>query len=118
MSSGGYSLTFTQHGEPLLHRFRALDTEMGEEASGKLVLRDLKLTQTFLSEQLPGRELSRVLLLSELGRQRFWLDSLERGLEQYPVALGREQLPLRGQLPDVSPALLAPMLGAACWEVA
>jgi hypothetical protein len=34
------------------------------------------------------------------------------------VALGREQLPLRGRLPEVSQALLAPMVGAARAEVA
>jgi hypothetical protein len=117
VSPGGYSLTFTQRGEPLLHRFRALENEMGDEASARLILRDLKLTQTFLSEQLAGRELSRILLLSGPQRRRFWLESLEQGLEHFPVALGREQLPLRGRLPEVSPALLAPMVGAACWEV-
>ena len=51
----GYGLTFTQHGEPLLHRFRGLDPAMGEEAAGHLVLRDLKLTQTFLGEHCRAR---------------------------------------------------------------
>jgi hypothetical protein len=114
----GYGLTFAQRGEPLLHRFRALDEAMGPEAAGRLVLRDLKLTQTFLSAQLPGRQIDRVLLIADPQNQRFWLDSLEEGLGQFPVALGREQLPLRGQLPEASPALLSPMVGAACWEVA
>jgi hypothetical protein len=114
----GYGLTFAQRGEPLLHRFRALDVAMGSEAAAHLVLRDLKLTQTFLGMQLPGRKVDRVLLISDSKNQRFWLDSLEEGLGQFPVALGREQLPLRGRLPEVSPAVLAPMVGAACWEVA
>ncbi|MCZ6506669.1 MAG: hypothetical protein O7A04_01285 [Acidobacteria bacterium] len=118
VSAGGYSLTFTERGQPLLHRFRALDSGLAGDAAARLVLRDLKLTRTFLQEQLPGRELARVLLISEARQQRFWLDSLEQGLGQVPVALGREQLPLRGRLPDVSPALLAPMLGAAGWEIA
>jgi len=118
VGSTGYSLTFMQHGEPLLHRFRALDTAMGGEAAAQLVLRDLKLTRSFLEEQLPGLELARILLVSQTGQQRFWLDSLEQGLGQVPVALGREQLPLRGELPEVAPTVLAPMLGAACREVA
>jgi len=118
VSGDGYGLTFTQGGEPLLHRFRGLDPAMGAKAAGQLVLRDLKLTQTFLSEQLPGREVGRVLLIGESSDQGFWLESLREGLGQFPVALGREQLPLRGQVPDVSPSVLAPMLGAVCWEIA
>ena len=118
VSGDGYGLTFARRGEPLLHRFRGLDPAMGGEAAGRLVLRDLKLTQTFLAEQLPGRELDRVVLIGESGQQRFWLDSLREGLGHFPVALGREQLPLRGQVPDVSPAVLAPMVGAACGVVA
>jgi len=118
VSSGGYGLTFAQGGEPLLHRFRALDPAMGVEAAERLVLRDLKLTQTFLNEQLPGREIARVLLIGDTADQGFWLESLRQGLGQLPVAVGREQLPLRGRLPEMPPAVLAPMLGAACWEVA
>lgn len=118
VSSDGYSLTFTQRGEPLLHRYRGLDPAMGGEAAGRLVLRDLKLTQTFLGEQMAGRALSRVLLCCETGQQKFWLDSLRDGLGQAPVALGREQLPLRGRVPELASSMLAPMVGAACWEIA
>jgi hypothetical protein len=117
-TQAGYSLTFTRNAEPLLHRFRAMDTRMGDEAAARLVLRDLKLTRTFLSDQLPDTDLDRVLLISAAQQRTFWLDSLEQGLGRPPVALGREQLPLQGQLPDVSPSVLAPMLGAACTEVA
>jgi hypothetical protein len=114
----GYGLTFTQRGEPLLHRFRALDTAMGSEAAAHLVLGDLRLTQTFLGTRLPGRKIDRVLLIADPASQRSWLDSLEEGLGQFPVAVGREQLPLRGRLPEVSPTVLSPMVGAACWEIA
>jgi len=116
VSAGGYSLTFTQAGEPLLHRFRGLDSGIGGDAAARLVQRDLKLTQTFVNQQLPGREIGRVVLASQAAQQSFWLESLEQGLGHVPVALGREQLPLRGAVPDVSPALLAPMVGAACAE--
>jgi hypothetical protein len=118
VSSAGYSLTFVRAGEPLLHRFRALDPGIGGEAAAQLVLRDLKLTRTFLGEQLPGWALGRILLVCQPQQQRFWLDSLEQGLGHAAVALGREQLPLRGTLPEASQALLAPMVGAALGEVA
>ncbi len=114
----GYSLTFTRNAEPLLHRFRAMEMPMGDAAAASLVLRDLKLTRTFLSDQLKDCELDRVLLITGPPQQAFWLDSLEQGLGRPPVALGREQLPLQGRLPDVSLAVLAPMLGAARREVA
>ncbi len=117
-NSGGYSLTFTRAGEPLLHRFRAMDGKMGEEAAARLVLRDLRLTRTFLGDQLPDSELERVLLVSGPQQRSFWLESLERGLERPTVAVGREQLPLQGQVPDISPSVLAPMLGAARGEFA
>lgn len=118
VSSAGYSLTFVQGGEALLYRFRALDSDIGGDAAARLVLRDLKLTRTFLAEQLPGRALARIVLVCQPQQQRFWLDSLEHGLGVAAVALGREQLPLRGRLPEVSQALLAPMVGAARAEVA
>jgi len=118
VAADGYSLTFTRRGEPLLHRFRALDTETGGDTVARLVLRDLKLTGTFLGDQLPDSELGRVLLVCQPARARFWLDSLERGLGHRAVALGREQLPLQGRLPDASAAVLAPMLGAVRREVA
>lgn len=118
VSPAGYSLTFLRHGEALLHRFRALDPDVGGDAAARLVLRDLKLTQTFLAEQLPDRALGRILLVCQPQQQRFWLDSLEEGLGHAAVALGREQLPLRGRVPDAPQALLAPMVGAALAEVA
>ncbi len=118
VSAGGYSLTFTQRGEPLLHRFRALDTSLRGEDAAQLVVRDLKLTRSFVEEQLPERELARVLLASPERQRRFWLDSLEDALGRAPVALEREQLPLRGTLPEVSPVELAPMVGAAWRDVA
>ncbi len=118
VSEHGYSLTFTRRGEPMLHRFRALTRGLSGDDAAELVRRDLRLTRAFVEEQLPGSEPGRVLLASTEANRRFWLDSLEAGLRATPVALEREQLPLRGNLPDAAMAQLAPMVGAAWQEFA
>ncbi len=117
-AANGYGLTFLQRGEPVLHRFRALDSGVDDQAAADLVRRDLRLTASFIADQLPGRDLQRVLLVSADHQRDFWLAQLERALGVTPVAIGREQLPLRGRLPEVAPVELASMVGAALREVA
>lgn len=111
----GYSLTFLRRGEPLLHRYRAL---ADAAAADRLVLRDLKMTQTFLEEKAPGIEPSTVLLLAPEDSVMTWVQRLVEGLGRPVHALGREQLPLRGQLRHGDLEVVAPLLGAVCEEVA
>ncbi|MEZ5333300.1 MAG: hypothetical protein R2991_14945 [Thermoanaerobaculia bacterium] len=115
VSPEGYSLTFLRAGEPLLHRYRAL---AGAGAADRLVLRDLRMTQTFLEERAPGAEPSRVLLLAPEESVMSWVQRLVEGLGRPVHALGREQLPLRGQLRHGDLSVVAPLLGAVCQEVA
>lgn len=111
----GYSLTFLRGGEPFLHRFRALADGGGAD---RLVVRDLKLTQAFLDERAPGSSPSRVLLLAPEDSVMTWVQRLVAGLGLPVHALGREQLPLSGQLRHADLSVVAPLLGAVCQEVA
>lgn len=114
-SEEGYALTFLQAGDPLLHRYRALARSSGGE---RLVVRDLKLTRTFLDERLPGSELARLLLLCPEDAVPAWTESLAFAFERPVVPLRREQLPLRGTLPEAALDRVAPLLGAAIQEAA
>ncbi|MGH9464329.1 MAG: hypothetical protein ACRD0X_01700 [Thermoanaerobaculia bacterium] len=111
----GYALSFLEAGSPVLHRYRTLAVASGRE---RLVARDLKLTRTFLDERLPGRELARILLLSPESALPAWTESLALAFERPVVALRREQLPLRGALPEAALERVAPLLGAAIQEAA
>jgi hypothetical protein len=114
----GYSLTFLRAGEPILHRFRALSDAAGSDGADRLVIRDLKLTQAYLEERAPGIEPARVLLLAPEDSVMTWVQRLVAGLGRPVHALGREQLPLRGQLRHADLSVVAPLLGAVCQEVA
>lgn len=116
----GYSLTFLRAGAPILHRFRALSGAAGADGAGtdRLIVRDLKLTQAFLEERAPGTEPARVLLLAPEDSVMTWVQRLVAGLARPVHALGREQLPLRGQLRHSDLSVVAPLLGAVRQEVA
>lgn len=111
----GYSLTFLRGGEPLLHRFRPLANGI---AADRLIVRDLKLTQAYLDERAPGSSPSRVLLLAPEDTVMSWVQRLVEGLGRPVHALGREQLPLAGQLRHADLSVVAPLLGAVRQEVA
>ncbi len=111
----GYALTFLQAGTPVVYRYRALAASSGRE---RLVVRDLKLTRTFLAERLPGSELARFLLLAPESAAPAWTESLALAFDRPVVPLRREQLPLRGELPELGVDRVAPLLGAAIQEAA
>jgi hypothetical protein len=115
VGSEGYSLTFLRDGEPLLHRFRALGD--GGAGADRLVIRDLKLTQSFLDERAPVPRDCRMLLLAPEDAVMTWVQRLVVGLGRPVHALGREQLPLSGQLRHADLCVVAPLLGAICQEV-
>jgi hypothetical protein len=111
----GASLTFLRDAVPVLCRWRALP---GVEGRGELILRDLRLTRTFLAERLPGSEVARLLLLVPDHAAAAWTESLTLAFERPVVPLRREQLPLRGVVPEAGLERLAPLLGAALQEAA
>jgi hypothetical protein len=113
VSDEGYSLGFVLRGEPLVHRHRSLRGQVGEEFPEELVLRDLKLTEVFLSERAGDVHLGRVLLISPPPMVSRWMQWLERIFGLPVHALELPQLPLEvGSLP-VPLHELAPMFGAA-----
>ncbi len=115
----GYTLVFTLHGEPVLHRFKNLSDDLPLEVHGAAVRRDLRLTRTFLEDRFPGEEMAPVLLAASEGEAPSWAVWLEEGLERPVELLGPDHvvpLDARGGLPPW-PELL-PLAGVACEEIA
>lgn len=130
VDEASYTLVFARPAErglePVLHRYKAWTGDPSEAARAALVARDLRLTRTFLEENLPGVRVAEALLLAppvvsgDAGDD--WLGWLREGLGCPARALAGEQL---GALPGGLPAGIfgwpmaaAPLLGAACREVA
>jgi len=118
VSPRGYSLTFVLHGEPVLHRFKALPQTAGDEPPPKLVDRDLKLTKMYLQDQFPGGEIGRLLLIGPREFEERWLGWLADGfgLPAHPLRL--ENLPLSTAGAQVPLCDVATLLGAARQVVA
>ncbi len=114
----GYSLTFVLHGEPVLHRFKALPQMAGDDPLEQLVDRDLKLTRMYLQDQFPGAEIGRLLLVGPEEIEARWLEWLGRGFGVQAHALKIENLPLAMAGPQVPLWEMATLLGAARQEVA
>jgi hypothetical protein len=108
--------------EPVLHRYKAWTGDPSEAARASLVARDLRLTRTFLEENLPGVRVAEALLLTAPQTGDDWLGWLREGLGCPARPLAAEQLgALAGGLPAGVfswPLEAAPLLGAACREVA
>lgn len=109
---GGYTLLFTRAGEPLFYRFKGAEGPLRDGA----VPRDLRLTRAFVSEQLPGAALDRIVLAAPADRGGDWLRWLEEGFGRPAEALDALQLPLTAT-DRVAWAEVAPMYGAAREEV-
>ncbi|MCB1037472.1 MAG: hypothetical protein KDD47_26815, partial [Acidobacteria bacterium] len=121
----GYTLLFARGREPVLHRHKASDGALSYEVREQRVLRDLKLTRTFLDERVPGARLERVLLLSAPEVEDPWSRWLEDGLQSPTERLGEVHLtPLSVQLSRQQAEAaqswldIAPLVGASCLETA
>lgn len=124
VGEGGYTLAFSRHGEPVLHRFKGSVSEVAASSRAAFVERDLRLTRKFLGEQFPGDEVERVILASPPEREPEWVSWLEEGLQRPVEPLSRRHLPLaESSLSGTAEASLppwrelAPMIGAASREV-
>jgi hypothetical protein len=115
--SEGYSLQLLHEGNPWIYRYKGL-AELPPEEQGGLLVRELLLTRNFLHSKLPDAALGRALLLVPEENVAAWKAWIERGLGLEAEVLGWSHLPARhGELP-ASWIELAPLLGAACREVA
>lgn len=138
----GYSLVFSRHGQPVLHRHKGFAGSLPAGARGDLVRRDLRLTLTFLDESFPGAAISRVVLATPRDSTRAaasmaaeaapgdiggtgdagdaaWLDWLSESLGCPAQRLHRDDLPVAEAAGrDIDWQRLAPLVGAVSREVA
>jgi len=106
-----YTLIVTQDARPTLHRFKVLAAD--DAARGRLVPRDLRLTRSYVRQEVKGRRLGELILIapqSESGRWKAWLEDAF----EHPVrSLSEEQPELPGTVTGVPSWESAPLLGAA-----
>jgi hypothetical protein len=103
----GYALAFTQHGSPVLHRYKT---------DASKALRELKLTAAFLADRFPSARMDAVHLFAPADLEARWTGWLEEGLgvevhlasELAEWTQGEPSDDMRGSLP---------LLGAACTRV-
>ncbi len=117
VDADSYTMVFARGGVPVLYRHKVLTAELESATQGSLVSRDLRLTRSFIEEQLPGSRLSRVLLVAPPEEIGPWQEWLARGLETTIEPLGRGHLNLV-EGPQLDLRLLTPLLGASLAEVA
>lgn len=114
----GYTLLFGRRGEPFLHRHKPAPENLTGPAREATVRRDLKLTRSFLDEQLDGVENARILLVAPRDLEAGWLEWIRQsfGANVTPLA-ARDLLPLANTEALVLQDLM-PLLGAVAREVA
>jgi len=113
-----YSLLIVSRGAPVVHRYKSYHTDLPAEAMRRFVLRDLRLTRTFLSEKMGDVEMQRAVLIGPGESEATWVSWLEEVFET-PVQLLTDEWPfLRDVAPGVAAHEMAPLFGAACREVA
>ena len=118
VAQDAYSLLIVSRGEPVVHRFKSYHTDLPIEAMRRFVLRDLRLTRTFLNEKMGEVEVQRAVLISPADSEEIWGAWLEEVFEA-PVQRLRQEWPfLRDAVPGVAAYEMAPLFGAACREVA
>ncbi len=110
-----YTLSFFRRGEPLLYRYKA---SREAPVEGAAVHRDLRLTDSFLRQHFPQTPISRVFLAAPPEQEDQWLEWLGDEVAARPEPLAFEHFQLSRT--QVGPTWLetAPLLGAACLEVA
>ncbi len=110
-----YTMVVARGGEPVLHRYKSLQ---GSDGESELIRRDLRLTRTFLEQQLPDVPLAAVCLVAPREVEASWLAWLSEELEQPARPVAREHLPPLAGAESRPLGELVPLLGAALREVA
>jgi len=114
----GFTLVFARDGEPVLWRQKGFTEGLADVDRARLLAAELRLTRTHLSERFGGDGPGAVVVAAPREVLPFWRGVLAEGLEIEPLALASEHLPLSGAGLGDAVAELAPMLGAACREIA
>ncbi len=114
----GFALVFARDGEPVVWRQKSFTEGLADGDRARLLAAELKLTRTFLAERVGEEHPARVVLAAPSEVAPFWHDVIEAGLGAPPLALADAHLPLAGDGFGPAVVQLAPMLGAACREVA
>lgn len=118
VATEGYSLVFARGGVPVVARYKPMVEELASDARAAMIRRDLKLTRSFVEEQVPGARVEAVFLLAPRGFESPWTEWLAEGLEVPVEPVRARHLPPLSGAQDFDLARLVPLLGAACLEVA
>lgn len=113
-----YTLSFFRAGEPLIYRFKALTEEMPADARQHNVLRDLRVTGSFMREHFPQLPLQRVFLAAPPEIEHDWIRWIESELAIAPEPLTFDHFPMAHGNVGTAWLETAPLLGAARLEVA
>lgn len=114
----GYTTVFARHGEPVLARYKATVEDLAPDARASMVRRDMRLTRSFVEEQLPELGLGPLVLSAPAGLAGPWGEWLAEGLLVPVETLAPRHLPAVSGLADFDLWRLAPLVGAATREVA
>lgn len=118
VGEGGYTLVFSRGGVPVLHRYKGFAGALPDGTRGGFVVRDLRLTRTFLDDNLPGVGFRSALVAAPVGYEGSWVDWLEEALGVPAASLDRSHLPpLEITAQGVQWDRLAPLVGAVSQEV-
>jgi hypothetical protein len=122
-SERGYTLVVSRGDEPVLHRFKTFPDALPDAARESTVVRDLRLTRTFLSESFPDEPLGHMVLAAPEDSEETWVRWVGEGLERPVEPLGDQHtMPVRlgpGLAGAAAPPRheLLPLVGAVCQEV-
>jgi hypothetical protein len=114
----GFVLAFAREGEPLVWRQKSFTDGLSDADRERLLAAELRLTRTFLAERIGEEVPLGVLLAAPREVEPFWSQVIEEGFGRAPVRLSALHLPVVGDGWEGSAPDLAPMIGAACREVA
>jgi len=92
VSDAGYTLVVVHGDEPVLHRFKGFADALPDDARAASVIRDLRLTATFLEEHYPELPLERLILSASDESSAHWGRWVEQGGLGRVETLGREHM--------------------------
>lgn len=108
-----YTLIAARRGQPVLYRYKALESELSQNVVGEGILRDLRLTRGFLTERVGDGHVEAVELVSEPAQRVRWQEWLRSGLGQ---DVRFHEFAGAGEEGETS-ALMGAMIGAVRQEI-